>query len=216
MTSRFRNLAARLQAWHEKNYRPYSFRNGKDPYKVLIAEILLRQTTARQVNSVYPRFVRMYPNVHALANANSNELRALIRPLGLRSRASNLLELAKIIEESCDGKIPNYLERLIPLPGVGEYVANSVLVRAHGQRRPLVDSNVRRVLGRVFSGLRKIESNSAEADFMKLARYVRPERLNYAIIDLAHSVCTYSKPRCRICPIRKQCQYASDPTVNPD
>lgn len=198
----------RLSAWHNLSQHKYPFRNVRDPYRVLIAEMMLRQTTAAQVSRVYPRFVKKYPNIQVLAKADPRQVRALIKPLGLRSRCSNLLEMSKIIQACFEGEIPSSVEALVALPGVGEYIANSVLVRAYGQRLPLVDSNVNRVLSRIFTAKEKLAAKVAEAAFMNLSRYANPEKLNYAIIDLAHSICTYSKPRCPVCPIRRSCLYA--------
>jgi A/G-specific adenine glycosylase len=202
-------VVSKLLAWHKWNFERYPFRNEKDPYKILISEIMLRQTTAQQVSKVYPQFVKKYPDFHALAEADAKELRILIKSLGLRSRASNLLEIARSIQMRYGGILPRSSKILVSLPGVGEYIANAVVTKAYAQRRPLVDSNINRVFARIFNAKEKVAAEVAEAHFMELLQYAKPERLNYAFIDLAHSVCTYRKPRCLLCPVREECLYVS-------
>lgn len=204
-----RIIVDRLLSWHKTNYREYPFRRETDPYRILVSEIFLRQTRAAQVSRVYPIFIARYPKVSQLATTRNKSLYEIIKPLGIRSRVLDLLELAKQIEKEEHGAIPSSYAKIVKLPGVGRYIANSVLVRAYGKRLPLVDSNVNRVLSRVFQATNHMKNENAEDIFMDLTSYVSPVRLNYAVIDLAHSVCTYTNPRCPICPLSKLCLYAA-------
>ncbi len=203
-----KQLTARLLFWHKSNYHEYPFREETDPYRVLVSEILLRQTKAEQVSRVYPSFVKKYPGIKDLAKAKRGGLQHLIKPLGIRSRVSDLLALAKRIEKEEHGEIPNSYGKLVKLPGVGRYIANSVLVKGYGEQLPLVDSNVNRVLSRLFQASSHINDESAERFFMGLAKHANPVRLNYAIIDLAHTICIYATPRCSSCPLGRSCRYA--------
>jgi len=203
-----KQLTARLLSWHKSNYHEYPFREETDPYRVLVSEILLRQTRAEQVSPVYRRFVKKYPHVQALAKAERRSLQHLLNPLGIKSRVSDLLGLAKRIEKEECGEIPSSYGKLVKLPGVGRYIANSVLVKAYGEKLPLVDSNVNRVLSRLFQASSHINDENAERLFMSVAKYVDPVRLNYAVIDLAHTICTYATPRCPSCPLGRSCRYA--------
>ncbi len=203
-----KQLAARLFSWHKSNYGEYPFREETDPYRVLVSEILLRQTRAEQVSRVYPRFVEKYPDVKSLAKAKRRSLQQLIKPLGISSRVTDLLLLARRIEKEEHGEVPNNYAKLLGFPGVGRYIANSVLVKAYGKNLPLVDSNVNRVLCRVFQARTQIKDQDAERFFMRLVKYANPVRLNYAVIDLAHTVCTYRNPRCPSCPLSRSCLYA--------
>lgn len=205
-----KTLATGLLSWHKANYRVYPFRGETDPYKILVAEMLLRQTRASQVSEVYKRFIKEYPRIGNLARAKPGKLKRLIEPLGLRSRVRNLLETAKSIESQYFGKIPDDSRVLMTFPGVGRYIANSVLVRAYGARLPLVDSNVNRVLARVFRASNRMTNREAENLFMTVSDCADPDPINYATIDLAHSVCTWKNPRCSVCPIGTSCAYASE------
>jgi A/G-specific adenine glycosylase len=205
--SREKLTVSKLISWHKKNYCGYPFRNEEDPYRILVGEILLRQTRARQVSGVYPRLVREYPRIADLARADANRLRHQIKSLGMKSRVRDLLTIAKKVELDFGGEVPSDRKALVALPGVGDYIANSVLVRAFGKRYPLVDSNVARVLSRVFSGPHSNSKKHAEAVFMDLSRFSEPGALNYAIIDFAHSLCASTNPKCRICPLARSCSY---------
>jgi A/G-specific adenine glycosylase len=174
---------------------------------------MLRQTTAKQVENVYKDFVGVFQDAHELARADRKKLRAMLRSLGISSRVDNLMEISRRIESEHGGRVPRSYAQLTALPGVGPYVANSVLVRAYGQHHPLVDSNVNRVLARMFYAQNRTAQKPAEATFMRLSRTVKPERLNYAIIDLAHSVCTQRRPRCQVCPLRYPCLYAETKSI---
>jgi len=175
---------------------------------ILVAEMMLRQTTARQVAQVYPAFVQQYPDLRTLARASREQLWQLVGPLGIRSRASDLLRIARRIEEEHDGRVPNSFTALVGFPGVGPYIANSILVRAFGENRPLVDLNVERVIARVFYGADHVARRGAERRFMNLATHAKPAALNYALIDLAHTICSHTRPRCLNCPVKSLCVYA--------
>jgi len=195
-----------LLNWHEAHKRDFSFRRATDPYAVLVAEIMLRQTTARQVDKIWPKFMRRFPDPKSLVEADIREVEQLIAPLGIRSRARQLKEIARIIVERWQGRIPADPAGLMELPGVGEYIANCVVSFCYGVRLPLIDSNVRRVLMRVLgptlAGLgRKEVSEALKRAYLELASVTDPRHLHYALLDLAALVCKAEKPLCDNCPI---------------
>lgn len=154
-----------------------------------------------------------YPRVNDLARANPRKLGCLLRPLGIRTRVFDLVETAKSVVSQCDGRIPDNYEMLVAFPGVGRYIANSVLVRAYGAHLPLVDSNVNRVLGRVFLASNRMSNKEAEDLFIDVSRYANSGALSYAIIDLAHSICVSRTAKCPICPVKNVCAHLHAPRV---
>jgi len=201
-----------LLEWYKVHRRSFSFRGVTDPYGILIAEVMFRQTTARQVDKVWPQFMSRFPNPESLAKADIEEVKELIAPLGIRSRARQLKEIAKVIVEEWQGKIPPDPAKLMKLPGVGEYIANCVVSFCYGIRLPLIDSNVKRVLSRVL-GLSSVRISKREKDnilrhaYLKLASAANPRQLHCAMLDLAALLCRPEKTQCRACPIRKSCVY---------
>jgi A/G-specific adenine glycosylase len=160
------------------------------------------------VSRVYASFFEAYPRIEDLAKADRRTVGALLKPLGIESRVSDLIGLAQHIEREEGCRIPDDYSKLTALQGVGKYIANSVLVKGYGKHLPLVDSNVNRVIARVLTGENRIRSEIAETVFMGLVRSSSPVELNYAVIDLAHAICTHRNPECMICPINSWCRYA--------
>lgn len=203
-----------LLEWWEKNKRHFPWRKTKDPYKILLAEVLLRKTTRDQVKGIFEEFVKKYRDVEKLASADVKELEGVIKPLGMqKKRAPLLIELAKTIIEKHGGKVPRDRDALIKLPGVGPYSANGVLCLAYGEQLPLVDTNVIRVMERVF----KIKSEKARArtdpmvwSFVeKLIPDGKAREFNLAVLDFANSICVPKVPKCPVCPVRDICLYSS-------
>ncbi|MEM2288703.1 MAG: A/G-specific adenine glycosylase, partial [Sulfolobales archaeon] len=131
--------------------RDLPWRVTGDPWAVLVAAFMLRKTTTKQVLKVYEEFIKKYPTPQSLMEADVRELEELIRPLGIeRKRARHLVELAKHIVKRFGGAIPCFREKLLELPGVGDYIASEVLLATCHQPEPLLDRNMIRVLERVF------------------------------------------------------------------
>jgi A/G-specific adenine glycosylase len=198
----------RLLRWHSENPSSYPWRETTDPYKILVAELLLRKTTRRQVSQLFPKFFAKYPDMQSLAKASVSEIRKLITPLGMeRKRAPAMKEVAKELLKL--GGVPLNKDQLRNLPAVGEYVANAVLCFVAGQDLPLVDTNVVRVVQRVFS----IESSRKRPRTDRLiwdfARSLIPLGLggefNVSLLDFAAAVCTPRAPKCMTCPLNDIC-----------
>lgn len=204
------DIATELLRWYRVHGKMYSFRKTTDPYRVLVSEILLRQTQAVQVDSVFDAFVTDYPTITHLASADPERLRELLRPLGMINRAEQLVTMARTVVSEHSGEIPRDLDALLALPGVGEYVAGCTLSLAFGVPTPAVDVNIERVISRLYSlpqrGGGKPASRVREA-YLRLVSRAGNRSLHYAMIDLAHQVCKYPTPHCEVCPLGIGCEF---------
>jgi len=203
-----------LLAWGKKNSRSFPWRKTSDPYRILIAEIMLQRTRAEQVIPVFREFISSYPSPHALVDAPLSDIRDSIRSLGLEKRGFALKRLAEQLVEDHDGRVPSDRVALIKLHGIGNYIANAVLCHAYGAEVPTVDANFARVLKRVFS-LHPKEPAQKDRNLWSFAErimtYARghSRALNLAVIDLASLICTPKNPKCPRCPLNKMCDYVS-------
>lgn len=203
-----------LLKWWAKNRRDFPWRFTKDPYSILIAEMLLRKTTAKQVEKIYPRFLVKYPNPHSLSVADKRELEELLKPLGMEhTRAEMFKKFGLTVEEKYGGQIPSNPEELLKLPGVGMYATNAVLSFAYSKDVPLVDTNFIRIIHRVF-GIKSQKSRARnDKKLWKFAQSLIPEgnskNFNLAILDFAAIVCRAKAPKCHVCPIKNEniCSY---------
>jgi len=207
----YKQFANSLLRWFKQNKRNFQWREKENPYEVLIAEILLRKTDASKVTKVYDVFLKKYPDPERLATAPLKEIEDVLKPIGLyKRRAKELKCLAKILIDKYDGKVPDSKEELEKLPGVGEYIANAVLCFAYGKSVPIVDTNLIRILDRVF-GVRSTKSRPRmDKELWQFAEKILPKKeaknFNLAILDFAALVCTAKKPKCQNCPIRELCR----------
>jgi len=204
-------VRGRVIDWEKKNWVPYPWRVNRTPYKVLIAEILLKRTTRQAVSREFPKFIKKFPDIYAIYRAPLMEVAEALRNLGLyNQRATQLKELAKILVERYGGKVPDDWDKLTSLPGIGPYVAGAVLSFGYGRPAPVVDSNVMRLLRRLLD----LESNKYEVYLRILWRLVPQEDheyFNYGLIDLGALVCNYREPTCKICPLKDLCAKARRP-----
>jgi A/G-specific adenine glycosylase len=200
----------RLVAWGRQNARVYPWRETRDPWKILLAEVMLHRTRADQVVPVYEAAVRKFPDPASLAGASPECLGRLFRPLGLRWRVPLLHEMARRIVRDHGGRVPTGRDELRSLPGVSDYIAGAVRCFAFGEPEPVLDTNAVRVLGRVF-GLPVRDSSRRSRRFRELMRELvagdDPRSLVLAVLDLAALVCRPGNPECRRCPIRDLCEY---------
>lgn len=202
----------KLLLWHSKNALKFPWRETRDKYKILLAEVLLRKTTRNQVNEIYEKIVKKYPNPKSLASANVTELEKIIEPLGMQKKRSVLLiELAKYIINKHNGRIPNDINEIRKFPGVGPYTANAVLCLAYNKPLPLVDTNTIRVVKRVFAIKSRKARDRTDTEIWSFVENLIPKRrgrkFNLAILDFANLVCTPSSPKCPSCPLRSICKY---------
>lgn len=210
-----------LTRWHVANARGFPWRETKNPYKILIAEILLQATFAAKVVPVYEELVARYPMPIDLARASISEIEDIIRPLGLLSRARVLSDIGESLVTRFDGVVPSGDEELRSLPRVGDYTAGAVQSFGFGRRAGIPDTNIIRLLQRFF-GLhspRKSHRGSPPKAIRIAAIDVLPEtdsrELNYAMLDFGALVCKSVRPKCRECPLSKSCHAYGAGEVTP-
>ncbi len=211
--ARIAQFRKRLIAWGQPHFRPFPWRFTEDPYRILMAEVMLHRTQAPQVVPVYEHFIQRYPDVVALSQATKRQLRRVLFPLGLLWRIDLVHEMAAMLSECCDGQVPQDKASLLALPGVSEYIAGAVRCFAWNLPEPLVDTNTVRVVGRLF-GLEIRDSSRRNRRFQKLIEALvdqaEPRVYNYALLDLAEQVCTKKhQPDCERCPVRKHCVFGA-------
>lgn len=203
----------RLLRWFRTGRRSFSWRRRRGAYETLVAEMLLRKTDAAKVAAVYDGFLAAYPTPRRLALADEEQLREELRDLGIADRARLLRLTAEQICARHGGRVPGTLPDLMRLPGVGRYSANAVLCFARGQRAPLVDTNVIRVLERVFSISSPKPRPHEDLALWERAAELVPEEgaasYNRALLDFAAKVCTARSPRCEQCPLHTICDYGA-------
>ncbi len=202
----------RILVWYRWNGRPFPWRHAKSSYERIVAELLLQRTQAHTVASFYQEFIEAYPSWEILARATEEDLRTRLQPIGLwRRRARTMLALASVMVKR-RGRMPASREELESLPGISQYLASSVLLLCHGKRVALVDVNVARVLERVF-GDRHLADIRYDPYLQELAQRVvsagDPVSCNWAMIDLASTVCVPTTPKCPTCPLSGVCRFAA-------
>lgn len=201
-----------LLEWWENNKRTFSWRRSCKPYNVLIAEMLLRKTTAKQVEEEYRGFIKKYPNPKLLSKAEESELSNHLRPLGMEyKRAKLFLKFGKAIMREFKGRVPSTKEELLKLPGVGLYSTNAVLSFSQNKDVPLVDTNFIRIIDRIFGF--KSEKSRARNDkkIWEFATMLIPKgkskEFNLAALDFAAVLCKSKNPKCDMCPLIKYCVF---------
>ena len=196
--------------WFKKNGRAYPWRETDDPFRILIAEMMLRRTKADQVVPVYERFLKEYPDVDSLAVAKQEALEEILYPLGLKWRTPAFRMVAWEVREKYHSRIPETREELTSLPGVGEYVAGAMLSIAYGKKEWLVDSNIVRIFKRYF-GIKTSKEGRRDKHVIEIAKIyasVRdPGRATMGILDIAALVCKPGKPDCEKCTLIDRCHY---------
>jgi A/G-specific adenine glycosylase len=199
----------RLLAWYAKHGRDLPWRRTRHPYRVLVSEIMLQQTQVDRVVPKYREFLRRFPTVKRLAAAPVADVRRLWYPLGYNVRPLRLHAIACEAVARYGGRLPDREEALRQLPGVGRYTAGAILSFAYGRDTAVLDTNVRRVLGRVFLGPRRLARVRGEKTFWDLAAALVPRGRGYdfnqALMDFGATWCTARKPRCAACPMRSFC-----------
>jgi A/G-specific adenine glycosylase len=200
----------RLLRWFRRHGRDLPWRHTRDPYHVTVAEFMLQQTQVSRVEAYYHRFLERYPTVQSLAQSEPAMVREAWAGLGYYRRAANLHRLAKTVVAEHAGVIPADPERLLRLPGVGRYTAGAVASFAYERATPAIDTNVARVIRRVFHPRlprRGRERRLWETGFAIMPRRSGPAAwtFNQAIMELGALICTARVARCGECPVRGVC-----------
>ncbi len=207
--------AASLLAWYDRHARRLPWRTGPaerrrglrpDPYGVWLSEIMLQQTTVAAVGPYFHRFLARWPTVAALAAAAETDVMAAWAGLGYYSRARNLVAAARAVAAA--GRFPETAAGLAALPGIGAYTSAAIASIAFGERVPVVDGNVERVIARAFAVATPLPRAKAEIRD-RLAPLVpadRPGEFAEALMDLGATICTPKRPACALCPWREGCR----------
>ncbi len=198
-----------LKWWEPSGRRYFPWRQTHDPFKILIAEILLHRTRAEQIVPLYQDFLTRYPDIHSIARSSPEELAESLRSAGLHWRWKLLHSMAIDIETRFNGQIPLNFEDLISLPGVSHYIASAVRCFAFGYPDVLLDTNTVRVSGRIF-GLSITDSSRRSVLFRRvlegLMDAAQCREFNFALIDFASRICR-PKPIHDQCPLTTYCLY---------
>jgi len=212
--NRHPELPAALLAWHaERGRHDLPWQLDKTPYRVWVSEIMLQQTQVSTVIPYYQRFMARFPTVTALADAPIDDVLHLWTGLGYYARARNLHRAAGIIRDQFNGEFPKTFDEVASLPGIGRSTAGAILALSRGERFPILDGNVKRVLARYFG----VEGSTAEKPVVdrlwQLSDACTPDRgveiYTQAIMDMGATVCTRHKPLCAYCPLADKCYARS-------
>ncbi len=212
------DFAERVLSWHEEHGRKdLPWQQCRDAYGIWVSEIMLQQTQVQTVSAYYERFMRSFPNIAALADASLDAVLHRWSGLGYYARARNLHRAACIVRDDYDGAFPDTFDAVVALPGVGRSTAGAILSLAFGQRQPILDGNVKRVLAR-HEAIDGWPGTSAVArQLWEVAdRYTPDERVDVytqAIMDLGASVCVRSNPVCDVCPVGEDCSARAQDAV---
>lgn len=200
------SLGERLLSWFSINDRGYPWRKTRDPFAILVAEVLLLQTNAGKVPRVWEHIIREYPTPHALADADVEILTNVIKPLGFSYRARVLTAISKQLCEQFNATVPSSIDDLRLIKWVGDYTASAIACFAYGQPVPVVDTNVVRVMSRVhgISGKKIFEQVKTYAEIS--LRGHPPREYNWAVLDFGAMICKTNKPRCSVCMLSDLCR----------
>lgn len=202
-----------LIQWFKKHGRDLPWRKTQDPYHILVSEFMLQQTqVVRVAQDYFHQFLVRFPSLQALAEADEASVLEAWAGLGYYNRAKNLHKLAKIIVTEFHGVFPQNYDQILNLPGIGKYTAGAILSFAFNLDFPIVDTNVYRILKRVFlQDLKELSPTQLEKTIWALSEQLLVKgdawTFNQAILDLGALICIAQKPRCTKCPIRTICQY---------
>ena len=200
METKTKKLKKTLLIWYKKNKRTFLWRETKDPWKILLIEILSQQTQIERADTYYKKFIKEFPSPTSMSNSSLKKVLTMWSGLGYNNRARRLYESSKILAENGFDKIYPDFETL---PGVGQYTKNALLSFAYGEKVLAVDTNLERIFSRFFG----IDNTK---DFIKdnsdyFLRKVNSRDLNQAFMDFGIYICKSSNPKCDICPLETTC-----------
>ena len=212
-----------ILAWYRASGRVLPFRMTRDPYAILVSEVMAQRTRIDRVSEAWTRFLARFPTVRSLADATAADVLRQWRGMGYNRRALNLHRLARVVVADHGGQIPRDVAALARLPGVGPYTARAVAALAFGVPVGAVDTNVRRVLGRV-AGMPLEPTGTADAATERAIQALAegavaadaPGEWTHALMDVGATFCRPRAPRCVACPAEPWCRFALDGVVAPD
>ena len=205
-----RRFRRRLLSWYKRHGRDLPWRRTDDPYHILVSEIMLQQTQVDRVLPKYAEWLDKFPSMHALAAAPEGEVTAAWYPLGYNIRPRRLQTIAREAVERYGGRLPDDEKTLLSFKGIGAYTAGAIRSFAFRQRAAILDTNVARVLFRVFVGRGDLKSHAMKRHLWAVSEVLVPRRevfdFNQALMDLGAMVCVARNPKCLVCPMASACR----------
>ena len=214
-----RRFRRALLGWYERHGRDLPWRRTADPYHILVSEIMLQQTQVDRVLPKYHEWLAKYPSLEALADASETEVTRSWRPLGYNVRPRRLHAIARESVARYNGQLPSDAETLLSFKGIGAYTAGAIRSFAFGQRAAILDTNVARVLFRVFLGRGDAKAHATRKHLWAVSEALVPRKrifdFNQALMDLGAMVCVARKPKCLVCPMTSICRTYDPRTPGP-
>jgi A/G-specific adenine glycosylase len=208
----------RLLAWYRVHGRDLPWRKTGDPYHILVSEVMLQQTQVDRVVPKYHEWLEKYPSLNALADANESDVAETWRPLGYNVRPRRLHAIARESVARFEGALPSDEETLLSFKGIGAYTAGAIRSFAFGQRAAILDTNVARVLFRIFVARGNVKAHATRRLLWTISEALVPHKhvfdFNQALMDLGATVCLPRKPGCSVCPMKKFCRSRASLSSN--
>jgi A/G-specific adenine glycosylase len=205
-----RRFRQRLLSWYRRHGRDLPWRKTVDPYHILVSEIMLQQTQVDRVLPKYAEWLDKYPSMAVLATAPEKEVTETWYPLGYNIRPRRLQSIARESVAKYGGELPSDAATLRSFKGIGAYTAGAIRSFAFGERAAILDTNVARVLFRVFVATGDPKSHAMKRHLWALSETLVPNRhvfdFNQALMDLGAMVCVARNPKCLVCPMSKSCR----------
>ncbi|MDA7579870.1 A/G-specific adenine glycosylase [Crocinitomicaceae bacterium] len=212
------NFYLRIAHWYEQNARNLPWRETKNPYFIWLSEIILQQTRIEQGTKYYLKFIKNYPTINDLANADEEQILNDWQGLGYYSRARNLHSSAKYVRDELSGNFPSSFDEIIKLKGVGTYTASAISSFAFNERKAVVDGNVYRFLSRLFDIRTPIDTALGQKEFQEIADELisesNPTTHNQAMMEIGSLICRPKQPICLECPVADHCLALENNTIN--
>lgn len=205
------NFQISILKWYKYEGRSLPWRNTNEPFKILIAEFLLQKTDVEKVRIIYEDFICRWPFPQALSRAKISSISKIIQPLGLRYKARRMKSTAEVIAEKFGGEVPESEDGLLELPGVGYYIASAVLCFAFNKQKAILDTNVIRILERVFEIQSKKNRPRDDPFLWNIAQKLLPlkkiKEYNWGLLDYGALICRSKAPLCNKCVINNICAF---------
>ena len=198
-----------ILAWYRRNGRDLPWRRTSDPYHILVSEVMLQQTQVDRVVPKYHEWLDKYPSLEALASASEDEVSHTWRPLGYNIRPRRLHAIARESVTRYGGQLPSDQQTLLSFKGIGAYTAGAIRSFAFGERAAILDTNVARVLFRVFVRRGDPHAHATKKHLWAVSEALLPRKhvfdFNQALMDLGATVCVARRPKCESCPMTSLC-----------
>ena len=208
-SSERKRFRRRLLTWYHANGRDLPWRRTDDPYHILVSEVMLQQTQVDRVLPKYHEWLQKYPSLDALASAPIRDVARTWRPLGYNIRPRRLHAIARESVARYGGELPSDHETLLSFKGIGAYTAGAIRSFAFRQRAAILDTNVARVLFRIFVGTGDIKAHAMRKQLWAISETLVPRKqvfdFNQALMDFGATICVARKPKCGACPMTKLC-----------